>query len=237
METKNDFNLNNAIASWRQELLAQGDILPAEIRELESHLRLSIDGLKQRGLREDEAFWVARRRLGPGEQIAAEFAKAKPYRLWQDRLHWLTVGVVGAYVWTTGLSFFSNVLCKHLKGIEGSGWWLAETPVFAILSGGLVWLAAKRACGCSRRVGKIFSSPWRVASGCFLLMVIGVVLTYVTSRYISQPSPGSDGGELLIGASIENFGMSLDNAILTGLMVLVALGLNWRWKRLASARQ
>jgi len=234
METKNDFNLNNVVASWRQELLAQGEILPAEIRELESHLCLSIDGLKQRGLKEDEAFWVARRRLGPGEQIAAEFTKAKPYRLWQNRLHWLTVGVVGAYLWTTGLSFFSNVACKRL---EGNGWWLAGVPMFAILSGGMVWLAATCARGYLRRVGRIFSSPCRMAFGWFLLVMIGMVLTYMTCQYISQPSPGSSGGMILVGASIEEFGTSLDNAILTGLMVLVTLGLNWRWKRLAAMQQ
>src|SRR5208282_305454 len=110
METENDFNLNSAVTSWRQELLAHAEILPEEIRELESHLRLSIDGLKQLGLREVEAFWLARRRLGHGEKIAVEFARAKPYRLWQNRLHWLTAGVLGAYVWTTVLSLLSNGL-------------------------------------------------------------------------------------------------------------------------------
>src|SRR5665213_2316019 len=184
METENDFNLSNAVALWRQALLAQGEILPEEIRELESHLCSSIDGLKQQGLREEEAFWLARRRLGPGEKIALEFAQAKPCRLWQSRLHWLTAGVVGAYAWTTGLSFFSSVLCKRLEG--SGGWWLVEIAVFAILSGGIVWLAATRARGWSWSVGRIFGSPWRMALGWFLLVAIGLGLTYVTCQYIAK---------------------------------------------------
>jgi hypothetical protein len=63
MEIKNDFDLNNSVGLWRQEPLALGEILPGEIRELESHLHSSMDGLKQRGVGEEEAFWLARRRL------------------------------------------------------------------------------------------------------------------------------------------------------------------------------
>jgi hypothetical protein len=107
-----------------------------------------------------------------------------------------------------------------------------------ILSGGIVWLAATRGRGWSRSVGRIFGSPWRMASGWFLLVALGLGLTVVTCQSISKPSAGSDGGMiggmLSAGASIATFGDSVENALLAGLMVLVTLGLNWRWKRLAA---
>jgi hypothetical protein len=234
METKTHFDLSSALDAWRRQLLAQGEILPAEMRELESHLRLSIEGLKQLGLREDESFLLACRRLGHGEQIAAEFAKANPYRLWQNRLNWLTAGVMGAYLWTTGYSFFENVVCKNWN--FGEDKWLAQMlaqiAVFAILCGGLVWFAATGARSCTRRVTRIFGSPWRIAFGWFFLVALGQVLTYVTCQYISRPSRGYDGGELLIGASIATFQESMNYAIWAALMVLATLALNSRSRKL-----
>jgi hypothetical protein len=234
METENDFNLSNALALWRQALLAQGEILPEEIRELESHLRSSVDGLKQRGLKEEEAFWLARRRLGSGEKIALEFAQAKPYRLWQSRLHWLTAGVLGAYVWTTGLSLFTNGLA--LRETWGGNWWLAEVVVFAILTGGMVWLAAPRAHTCFRSLGKIFSSPWRMALGWFLLAAFCVGMTWQTVRMFSQFSSHTDaiGIGVVAGAAAAIWSSSLNNAFAAGLLVLATLALNWRWKKLAA---
>ncbi|HEX3717486.1 MAG TPA: hypothetical protein VH595_05915 [Verrucomicrobiae bacterium] len=208
METKTNFDLTGAIDSWRRQLLAQGEILPAELRELESHLRSSIDGLNRLGLKEEESFLLACRRLGHGKPIAAEFAKAKPYRLWHNRLNWLTAGVMGAYVWTTSYSFFSSVLCKNWN-FAGENGWLVEIMLFASIIGGLVWVTETRMRGWWRRIGGILDSPWRIAFGWLLVVVIGQVLAYVTSQYVARPSPGSDGGLILIGASIESFWQSL----------------------------
>jgi len=235
METENEFNLSHAVALWRQALLAQAEILPEEIRELESHLRSSMDGLKKLGLREEEAFWLARRRLGPGEKIAVEFAKAKPYRLWQNRLHWLTAGVLGAYAWTTGLSWISNGLALH--GAASGGWWLLEVVVFAILNGGMVWLAATRASACSRRLGKIFSSPWRMALGWFLLAAICVGIAGETVHLFHQQTSYTDAvvKGVMEGYALAVWYTSLDTASAAGLMVLAALVLNWHWNRVAAA--
>jgi hypothetical protein len=234
METENDFDLSNAIALWRQALLAEAEILPEEIRELESHLRSSIDGWKKLGLREDEAFWVARRRLGPGEKIAIEFAKANPYRLWQNRLHWLTAGVLGAYAWTTGLSLLSNGLALH--GAGSGGWWLAEVVACAALTGGMVWLAATRGRACCRRLAKIFGSPSRMALGWFLLAAICMGIAGQIARLFYQSSSYSDsvGKGILLGYGLGVWFTSLDTAAAAALMVMAALGLNWHWKRWAA---
>jgi len=234
MEINNDFDLSNAVALWRQELLAQGGISAGEIRELESHLRSSVDGLKQRGLGEEEAFWLARRRLGPAEKMALEFTKAKPYRLWQNRLHWFTAGVLGAYAWTTGLSLVSNGLALH--GGASGGWWLVEVVVLAIVTGGMVWLAATRARAWFQRFGKIFSSPWRLAIGWLCLAAVCVVIAGLTAALFHQSSRYTNevGEGVMAGYAAAVWYTSLDTAAAAGLMVLATLGLDWRWRRLAA---
>ena len=64
METQTRFDLNAAIESWRAALAAQSDLTTDMRRELETHLQDSIAGLRQHGLNEEEAFLVARKRVG-----------------------------------------------------------------------------------------------------------------------------------------------------------------------------
>jgi hypothetical protein len=234
METENEFNLSNAVALWRQELLTQAEILPEEIRELESHLRSSIDGLKKLDLREDEAFWLAQRRMGTGEKIAIEFAKAKPYRLWQNRLHWLTAGILGAYAWTTGLSLISNWLALH--GFGNGGWWLLEVVICAIMTGGVLWFAATRKRAWSKRLGDIFSSPTRIAFGWLLMAAICVGIAGLTAGLFYRTTGFADavGKGVFTGYALAVWYTSLDAACAAGLMVLLNLGLNRHWKKLAA---
>jgi hypothetical protein len=90
------FNLNTAIESWRQAL-ATGDICTVdELDELESHLREQIDNMRAAGLSEEEAFIVARRRLGDTDRLRTEFAKLDPFAAWRRRLSWM---ILGAVVW------------------------------------------------------------------------------------------------------------------------------------------
>jgi hypothetical protein len=94
METQSRFDLNSAVAAWRQELAAQPAITLEQARELEAHLLDSLSDLEQRGLTEAEAFWLARRRLGKPENIAADFAKANPGAVWRERLFWASLGAL-----------------------------------------------------------------------------------------------------------------------------------------------
>jgi len=138
-------------------------------------------------LKEEEAFWLARRRLGPGGSIALEFAKAMPGRLSQDRLRWLTAGVWGAYVWTTGFSCFSNMLARQWPGNDGA--WLAEMAAFWTLTGALIWLAVMRPQVCLRRVEKMVGSPWRMA-------LVWLVLAGLCVAANLMSTPGLDGNAL-----------------------------------------
>ena len=93
METQTRCDLNAAIENWRQELAAQANLTAEVRRELETHLRDSIAGFQQRGLNDEESFWLARRRVGQPEQLAEEFAKADPAQVWRDRVFWMWLAV------------------------------------------------------------------------------------------------------------------------------------------------
>src|SRR4051794_18855031 len=88
METQTRFDLDAAIASWQQELVAQADLTQEVRRELETHLRDTITELQQRGLNNEESFWLARRRTGKPQQLGEEFAKGDPANAWRDRVFW-----------------------------------------------------------------------------------------------------------------------------------------------------
>jgi hypothetical protein len=77
--------LDDLIASWR-EWMARRDVLsPADIDELESHLRDRIDGLADAGLTEDEAFLIAVKRLSASiDALSHEYAAEHSERLWKQ---------------------------------------------------------------------------------------------------------------------------------------------------------
>ena len=94
METQSRFDLNHAVAAWRQEVAAQTAISLEQARELETHLLDALPDLQQRGLTEEEAFWLARRRLGKPEDIAADFALTSPATVWRERVFWIALGAL-----------------------------------------------------------------------------------------------------------------------------------------------
>lgn len=91
------FDRETAVASWRVELAAAlGDRDAAD--ELEAHLRDEMAALEAQELRPEEAFLVARHRLGPPPALAAELGKVRPaplFHTWLVPLHWAVMGVLG----------------------------------------------------------------------------------------------------------------------------------------------
>ena len=88
MKNQTRFDLNTDIANWQQELTAQSNLTPDVRRELETHLRDCITELRQRGLNDEESFWLARRRVGHPQQLGEDFAKVDPAKGWRERIFW-----------------------------------------------------------------------------------------------------------------------------------------------------
>ena len=93
MENQTRYDLNAAIESWRQELAVQASLTAEVRRELEMHLRDAIAGFQQRGLNDEESFWLARRRVGQPQQLGEEFVKANPATVWRERVFWMWLAV------------------------------------------------------------------------------------------------------------------------------------------------
>jgi hypothetical protein len=75
MENETGFSLDKALGSWRKDLQRSGTVTNEESRELESHLLDTFSTLCRRGLHEDEAFLIAKHRLGRAGDLATEFEK------------------------------------------------------------------------------------------------------------------------------------------------------------------
>jgi hypothetical protein len=103
MENQTRFDLNAAMESWRNELAAQPNLTQETRRELETHLNDTVSELRQRGLDDEEAFWLAHRRTGQPEQLGAEFVKANPDEAWRERIFWIALACLMIELWRTAL--------------------------------------------------------------------------------------------------------------------------------------
>src|SRR5689334_6426132 len=76
MQRKSDmFDLEQAIAEWRRQMLAAGIRTPVPLEELESHLREDVSRNIRSGLNEPDAFVMAVRKIGPANNLKGEFQK------------------------------------------------------------------------------------------------------------------------------------------------------------------
>jgi hypothetical protein len=96
-------NVDKQIEQWRNGLAESELLRGSDVGELESHLRDEMGHLKTSGLSAEEAFLVARRRLGDTAALAEEFAKVSPHRHLTNRLSWMATGVL-AYLFLSKLS-------------------------------------------------------------------------------------------------------------------------------------
>jgi len=135
METQTRYDLNAAIENWRAELAAQPNLTAEVRRELETHLRDTIAGFQQRGLNDEESFWLARRRVGQPPQLGEEFVKANPTAVWRERVFWMTLALLAYSLWnmvtntTTGvlINAVSNWWALHSH--SGSNYWFGLNPI------------------------------------------------------------------------------------------------------------
>jgi hypothetical protein len=173
------FDLNAALENWRVELAVQPGLSPDDRRELETHLRDTFAELKSRGLSEEESFWLARRRVGQPQKLAAEFVKADPAQVWRERAFWMMVAAVGFYIWNALYSGLFNILTASPHPENRS----PDTGVLPVLIWSLVLpfaltmisLASGRICGWLEKISSFFNSSIRLGI-CLAMMVIGSYL-------------------------------------------------------------
>ncbi len=65
-----------------------------DIEELEDHVRAKMVGLQEKGLTDEEAFWVAIHQVGDPDSLNGEYRKVNLKSIWKKRLFWLFGGYV-----------------------------------------------------------------------------------------------------------------------------------------------
>jgi hypothetical protein len=220
MGTENSFDLNKASHQWREEL-AQHGIAPAEAKELESHLLESMDDLRQRGLNDEEAFWVARHRLGTAPELADHFANADPGRVWKERIFWAAALMLAVSLWTH-LQVFSTNWLADLMGQSALLWSVLASEVLTLLP--VVVVAALLARGhlqdVCNNLSKTFRSRRQFAR--VTAIVVTGFLVYSAARLWSsshQVITYATG----VSSHINFWGTFLGNAIWPVTLVLIML--------------
>ncbi|HAO77849.1 MAG TPA: hypothetical protein DCQ92_02515 [Verrucomicrobia subdivision 3 bacterium] len=206
METQTRFDLNAAIQNWQQELAAQPDLTPDVRRELETHLRDTVAELQRRGLKEEESFWLACRRVGQPQQLGEEFVKTDPANVWRERVLWMAISLVGSYVFMT----WKDLLAGWMNQ---SSWteFFYLIPLFVFIAS-VVMIRRGRIPNYLENI-----SSWKLACGLFAILTITVLTAYFRDRNL----PGND--LITAGYNISMVLSWLGNAVWPAVMVLILL--------------
>jgi hypothetical protein len=86
------FQLNKSLEDWRRKLTNSNSLTKSDVDELESHLLDEIDALKEKGLTEEESFFVACGRIGSTDLLSNEFSKVNFNFIWLKKFLWLLSG-------------------------------------------------------------------------------------------------------------------------------------------------
>jgi hypothetical protein len=84
MTVDSDYDLEGQIAEWRAYMHRRRELNFTDAEELEDHLRSRIAELTEAGLRADEAFLIAVKRMGSLDELSREFAREHSERLWKQ---------------------------------------------------------------------------------------------------------------------------------------------------------
>ena len=141
------FDLNEEITKWRRSLAESEKCSKADIDDLENHLHEEIDHLTPAGLSQQEAFVVAKGRLGDTGSLENEFAKVNGGYILRNRLFWMAAGAF-AYLVATCLAGASGNAGAFVGGLVGLGAYSAAVVGIAAgaLGYGVVLLLACLAC-------------------------------------------------------------------------------------------
>jgi len=142
MENQTRFDLNAAVENWRNELAAQPNLASDDRRELETHLRDAIAGFQQRGLNDEESFWLACRRVGQPQQLGEEFVKADPAKVWRERVFWMAIALLTTGFWSSIINCF-RIICPNCFRGDVNSILFYETIFWMPI----IWIAVSLALG------------------------------------------------------------------------------------------
>lgn len=191
------FDLNQDIAEWKRSLGQSESVTGSDLDELESHLRDQIDHLSLAGLSPQEAFLVAKHRIGDAGNLPAEFAKVNGSSIFRRRLQWMLVGVL-AYLLVVNLSHLASiagVVIAYGAGFHGyiSGYISQGAQLLMILIGLVLVVAVLRIPG----LGLLAGSPGGtvvlgliVILGSLVLVAARLLVPLIAVRFVNVEDYG-----------------------------------------------
>ena len=185
MENQTGFDLERSLTQSMREFAAQPCYAQADLREMEDHLRESVRALEGKGLSAEEAFLLARRRLGGPSLLDVEFSKVNQPRIWLNRVLWMLVGIQAwVLFWDFGgtVRLAATVAFARLWLYQGlwSAIWLAlvELGVLAGLAAVAVRWTRSRQAALSARVQWALSRTSSAAFVAGALLLAGLAAKF-----------------------------------------------------------
>ncbi|WP_198683903.1 permease prefix domain 1-containing protein [Aliidiomarina celeris] len=80
----NPFHLTESLHQWRSQLARNPALKSEDLDELEDHLQSHIEALTAAGLKADEAFLIACKRVGEVNNLSEQYAEVHSGRLWHN---------------------------------------------------------------------------------------------------------------------------------------------------------
>jgi hypothetical protein len=120
------FDLGQAIADWRRQMLAAGIKTPETLKELEIHLHDDVEHRVRCGLSVEQAFDKAVQQLGNGNKLKGEFAKTAGLK----HRHYIYRGLgFGIGLFVVGVTFcYFALIPAALAASRMYAQWLGFTP-------------------------------------------------------------------------------------------------------------
>jgi hypothetical protein len=119
------FDLEQAIADWRKQMLAAGIQAPVPLEELESHLREDIQRQMKSGLNQQKAFEISTQRIGQPESLKSEFKKNGSPVMKRIGIFTMSIGAV-----ITLRILTEHPDAAHFRGNEQIEWLFAGSAIF-----------------------------------------------------------------------------------------------------------
>lgn len=103
------FDLNKSILNWRKNLKFNDSFTNENIDELESHLNEQIRDLTEAGLNDEEAYWIAQKRIGCINALSIEFEKINIWEGIRKRLFWMIIGFIALGIITHTINIINSL--------------------------------------------------------------------------------------------------------------------------------
>lgn len=170
MENGTKFNLNKTIAIWKLELLQSKNLTNDNIEELVCHIEDEIDSLKKLGLNTEEAFLIAKNRIGKTEIVVNEFEKVNKGIYFKNKILPYLKGMLVLYAFKVlyNLLVYISLVLGNIFGVADKNLTFIPIGTLLVFSSILILYIANKYKTTKLNFRKITNIPFLV-----VIIIIG----------------------------------------------------------------